>query len=67
MSLFFLQLRGELWKLFARKRTYIGFGAFFVLEGVILILFQLPKVQRSWRQNRGHEYCYRCCARHSGQ
>jgi hypothetical protein len=26
MSLFLLQLRGELRKLFARKRTYIGFG-----------------------------------------
>ena len=49
MSLFLLQLRGELWKLFARKRTYIGFGVFFALEVLILILFQLPKVQRSWR------------------
>ena len=49
MSLFFRQLRGELWKLFARKRTYIGFGAFFALEVVILIIFQLPKVQRSWK------------------
>lgn len=50
MSLFLRQLRGELWKLFARKRTYIGFGAFFALEVVILIIFQLPKVQRSWRR-----------------
>src|SRR5579862_1852177 len=50
MSLFFLQLRGELWKLFARKRTYLGFGVFFGLEIIILLLFQLPKVQRSWRQ-----------------
>lgn len=49
MSLFFHQLYGELWKLFARKRTYIGFGAFFALEVLILILFQLPKVQRSFR------------------
>lgn len=49
MSLFFLQLRGELWKLFARKRTYLGFGAFLALEILILVLFQLPKVQRSWR------------------
>lgn len=50
MMVFFRQLRGELWKLFARKRTYIGFGAFLALEIVILIIFQLPKVQRSWRQ-----------------
>jgi ABC-2 type transport system permease protein len=59
MSLFFLQLRGELWKLFARKRTYIGFGAFFGLEVVVLILFQLPKVQRSWRhiiEQAGYEF-----------
>jgi ABC-2 type transport system permease protein len=59
MSLFFLQLRGELWKLFARKRTYIGFGAFLALEIVILILFQLPKVQRSWRlliERTGYEF-----------
>ena len=48
-SLFLRQLRGELWKLFARKRTYIGFGAFLAVEILILILFQLPKVQRSWR------------------
>jgi len=59
MSLFFLQLRGELWKLFARKRTYIGFGAFFALEIVILLLFQLPKVQRAWRgliEQAGYEF-----------
>jgi ABC-2 type transport system permease protein len=59
MSLFFLQLRGELIKLFARKRTYIGFGAFFALEVVILILFQLPKVQRAWRgiiEQAGYEF-----------
>lgn len=49
MSLFLRQLHGELWKLFARKRTYIGFGAFLAVEIVILVLFQLPKVQRSWK------------------
>ncbi len=43
------QFRGELWKLFARKRTYIGFAAFFLIELLVLTLFQLPKVQRSWR------------------
>ena len=49
MSLFLLQLRGELRKLFARKRTYIGFAVFLAVEVAILILFQLPKVQRSYR------------------
>ncbi len=46
MSLFLLQLRGELWKLFARKRTYIGFGVFLGVEALILILWQLPRGQR---------------------
>ena len=50
MSLFLLQLRGELWKLFARKRTYIGFGVFFAIELIILVLFQIPKVQRAWHR-----------------
>lgn len=49
MSLFLRQLIGELAKLFARKRTYIGFGAFLAVEMVVLILFQLPTVQRSYR------------------
>lgn len=49
MSLFLLQLRGELWKLFARKRTYIGFGVFLAVETLILILWQLPRGQR-WMQ-----------------
>ena len=49
MSLFFLQLRGELRKLFARKRTWLGFGAFLAVELIILLLLQLPRVQRSWR------------------
>ena len=48
MNLFFLQLRGELSKMFARKRTYIGFGAYFALEVLVLLLFQIPKVQRGF-------------------
>lgn len=47
MSSFLLQLRGELLKLFARKRTYIGFGAFLLVEIVLLGLLRLPGVQRS--------------------
>lgn len=49
MSLFSQQLRGELRKLFARKRTYIGFGAFLAVEVLVLALFQLPRVQHSYR------------------
>ena len=39
--LFLSQLRSELKKMFARKRTYIGFGAFLFLEGLILFLIEL--------------------------
>ncbi len=40
MTLFFYQWRSELLKLFARRRTYIGFGAFLALEVVIWLLFK---------------------------
>ena len=50
MSLFLLQLRGELWKLFARKRTYLGFGVFLAVETLILVLWQLPGGQRWMRR-----------------
>ena len=46
MKLFRRQLGGEFRKLFARKRTFIGFGAFALLEVVILLLLQLPGPQR---------------------
>lgn len=46
MILFFRQWQGELLKLFARRRTYIGFGAFLVLEIVILIIFRMKGVER---------------------
>jgi ABC-2 type transport system permease protein len=50
MTLFFRQLQGELRKLFARKRTYIGFGAFFALEILVLALFQKQSVQAWYRR-----------------
>jgi len=40
MTLFFQQWYGEVLKLFARRRTYIGFGAFVVLELMILWLIK---------------------------
>ncbi len=46
MNIFALQLFGEFQKLFARKRTYIGFGVFLVVEIVVLFLLRLPRVQR---------------------
>ncbi len=59
MSLFTSQLRAELLKLFARKRTYIGFGAFVFVELLVLGLLELPWVQRSFRrfvEQNGHEF-----------
>src|SRR4051812_16389173 len=37
--MFFRQLRNELWKLFGKKRTYIGFGVFLVAQNAMLSLF----------------------------
>jgi ABC-2 type transport system permease protein len=45
MSLFLFQLRGELLKLFARKRTYIGFGVFLGVEILVVTLLQMPRGQ----------------------
>lgn len=54
MNLFLLQLRGELWKLFARKRTYLGFGVFLGVETLILVLWQLPRGQAWMRRTIEH-------------
>ncbi|MCC7517922.1 MAG: ABC transporter permease [Verrucomicrobiae bacterium] len=44
--MFLIHLKNELWKLFARKRSFLGFGAFLAVEGLILLLMQLPKPTR---------------------
>ena len=49
MSLFFFQLGNELRKMFARKRTYIGFGAFFIMECLMLLSFNMPGTRRHMR------------------
>ena len=38
--MFWAQLKNELWKLFGKKRTYIGFGAFVLAQTVMLLLFK---------------------------
>src|SRR5438270_1260022 len=50
MSLFLFQLRNELKKLFARKRTYLGFAAFLLLESVILFMLNRPKPRAEFRR-----------------
>src|SRR4051794_17331162 len=44
--MFLLHLKNELWKLFGKKRTYIGFGAFLVAQNAMLLIFRL----------RGHKH-----------
>jgi ABC-2 type transport system permease protein len=39
----FLQLRNELWKLFGKKRTYIGSSMFFLAQTIGILLFQFGK------------------------
>jgi len=47
--IFFEQLRGELRKLFARPRTYMGYVAFLALEALILFVYKLDGTQRASR------------------
>ena len=47
--LFLQQLRGELRKLFARPRTWMGYGAFLVMEALILFVYKLESGQRAVR------------------
>ncbi|MDD2706453.1 MAG: ABC transporter permease subunit [Verrucomicrobiae bacterium] len=46
--MFWRQLCNELLKLFARKRTYIGFAAFPFIQILILFLLRLPKAQKAF-------------------
>jgi len=38
--MFYYQFRNELWKLFGKKRTYIGFGMCLLAEAIIILLFR---------------------------
>lgn len=43
--MFFAQLKNELWKLFGKKRTYIGFGAILVVQTTIICLLKFTNWQ----------------------
>ena len=43
--MFLPQLRGELWKLFGKSRTYIGFGAFLLAQNAMLLIFRFTRWQ----------------------
>lgn len=44
--MFYHHLRNELWKLFGKKRTYIGFGAFLLAQNAMLLAFRFTHWQR---------------------
>ena len=48
--MFYLHLKNELWKLFGKKRTYIGFGAFLIAQNGMLLLFRFTKWQKNWER-----------------
>jgi ABC-2 type transport system permease protein len=43
--MFLAQLKNELWKLFGKKRTYIGFGAFILAQSAMLLAFKFTRWQ----------------------
>src|SRR5579871_4000041 len=50
--MFFHQLKGELWKLFGKKRTYIGFSMFVLAQLLIILLLRyFPPAHRSLMNN----------------
>lgn len=48
--MFLAQLKNELWKLFGKKRTYIGFGAFVLVQTVMLLLFKYTHWQSQFER-----------------
>ena len=44
--MFYYHLKNELWKLFGKKRTYIGFGAFLLAQNAMLLAFRFTHWQR---------------------
>ena len=44
--MFYHHLRNELWKLFGKKRTYIGFGAFLLAQNLMLLAFHFTHWQQ---------------------
>src|SRR2546429_8793767 len=45
--MFYRHLKNELWKLFGKKRTYIGFGAFVLAQNAMLLFFRFGRGQRN--------------------
>jgi ABC-2 type transport system permease protein len=61
-TMFFAQLKNELWKLFGKKRTYIGFGAFLLAQTAMLLAFRFTRWQSDFermlsRNSSRHSRC----------
>ncbi|MEI6197498.1 MAG: ABC transporter permease subunit [Verrucomicrobiota bacterium] len=55
--MYFAQLKNELWKLFGKQRTYIGFGAFLLAQTAMLLAFKYTHWQRDFeRLLKGNGY-----------
>ncbi len=54
--MFWLQLRNELWKLFGKKRTYIGFGMFLAAQLTIVLIFYYNDSARRHLTAAGEEF-----------
>jgi ABC-2 type transport system permease protein len=48
--MFVAQLRNELWKLFGKKRTYIGFAAFVVVQTAMMLLFKYTRAHNGFER-----------------
>ena len=48
--MFLAQLKNELWKLFGKKRTYIGFGAFLLAQTLMLLAFKYTHWQSDFER-----------------
>jgi len=48
--MFVTQLKNELWKLFGKKRTYIGFGAFVLAQTAMLLMFKYTHWQSQFER-----------------
>jgi ABC-2 type transport system permease protein len=55
--MFYRHFTSELWKLFGKKRTYIGFGAFLVVQNATLLFFRFTRWQQDLARNlQGNGY-----------
>jgi ABC-2 type transport system permease protein len=48
--MYLAQLKNELWKLFGKKRTYIGFGAFLLAQTAMLLAFKYTRWQSDFER-----------------